>query len=794
MSLLTITVFTSIGLGKSVGQGTAPWVLDQVTTNTGNGSPITVPSLTPSSSNEEAFLFVNSDFRMQSSSGPASPPPCGQGSFESYLTSVSPPWISVPGEFGSNSYSHTVAATGILPLGWLDSNGKPFYYNLAPFTLWNPNPRPLGVALTANWPTCLPETDWGAVLALVRYTGDTSLGGPVVKGTFSANLSGSQTVGGMPTSTTSPTFLIGYIKWQWQSTDGLATSPTISDSAGNNYITIADVQTSSGCTPDPQWPGDGSSNNCALSGTRMRIFICPNYSNPGGTLTTSGGANTYYIGAVALGDGVSTPSMVDPVPDLLSGSSLTNDPVLLATGGRAVQGVAADGVAEVLLRVPTRQAGEQVTLTLNNDQGTPSNSSDDDGGLGQITGSSFTQNQITVTSEDAGEAGAAAFAVYQAPVDFVRQSYQSADSSLAKRMVTVNVNNSTEGTTATLPIQIIRPPVVLIHGWNDSMHAWDNFTPLVGNSLFTLGYVDYSAVIGNSIAFTVPPLPNAYQQHVIASQMGLEYNTPTVQLQLNGWMQYVKAGNNAASIPVAAVQADLVGHSMGGLVAKNLTVQSEYRATSNFNRGIIHKLITIDTPHLGSQVARNVLGDGPIADEKECVWNFLVENKTINLKSVAFIGGITLPGGAGDLEGDDFSGNLNPTLTTLNQTLVGPIPFAPIGGAYTDFAGFEARFPAHLVRDVLCSHDSLAQHFTAVGWQQLFHNQSSDAIVSLNSQMYGLSDNDTYVEPDVVHSVGAENLGFSGPGVLDPGPVPMRVIDLLNHSWKNQTYFYSLGQ
>jgi hypothetical protein len=88
----------------------------------------------------------------------------------------------------------------------------------------------------------------------------------------------------------------------------------------------------------------------------------------------------------------------------------------------------------------------------------------------------------------------------------------------------------------------------------------------------------------------------------------------------------------------------------------------------------------------------------------------------------------------------------------------------------------------------------LAQHFTAVGWQQLFHNQSSDAIVSLNSQMYGLSDNDTYVEPDVVHSVGAENLGFSGPGVLDPGPVPMRVIDLLNHSWKNQTYFYSLGQ
>src|ERR1039457_4504067 len=89
LSLLTITVFTSIGLGKSVGQGTAPWVLDQVTTNTGNGSPITVPSLTPSSSNEEAFLFVNSDFRMQSSSGPASPPPCGQGSFESYLTSVS---------------------------------------------------------------------------------------------------------------------------------------------------------------------------------------------------------------------------------------------------------------------------------------------------------------------------------------------------------------------------------------------------------------------------------------------------------------------------------------------------------------------------------------------------------------------------------------------------------------------------------------------------------------------------------------------------------------------------------
>ena len=50
-------------------------------------------------------------------------------------------------------------------------------------------------------------------------------------------------------------------------------------------------------------------------------------------------------------------TLLDPVPALLSGPMVTTDVNVLATKGRVVQGVAADGVTEMVLRVPANSAG-----------------------------------------------------------------------------------------------------------------------------------------------------------------------------------------------------------------------------------------------------------------------------------------------------------------------------------------------------------------------------------------------------------------------------------------------------
>src|SRR5260370_11687434 len=70
---------------------------------------------------------------------------------------------------------------------------------------------------------------------------------------------------------------------------------------------------------------------------------------------------------------------------------------LLATKGTVVQGVAADGVAEVVVRIMARNVGDQFTLTLVNDQGSQI-IPNEDGALGNPGDTSFSQGQITVTA------------------------------------------------------------------------------------------------------------------------------------------------------------------------------------------------------------------------------------------------------------------------------------------------------------------------------------------------------------------------------------------------------------
>jgi PGAP1-like protein len=49
---------------------------------------------------------------------------------------------------------------------------------------------------------------------------------------------------------------------------------------------------------------------------------------------------------------------------------------------------------------------------------------------------------------------------------------------------------------------------------------------------------------------------------------------------------------------------DIIGHSMGGLMARGFIQQPDYKGKKNYMKGSIHRLITIGTPHFGGPLSR----------------------------------------------------------------------------------------------------------------------------------------------------------------------------------------------
>src|SRR5579863_6923630 len=182
-------------------------------------------------------------------------------------------------------------------------------------------------------------------------------------------------------------------------------------------------------------------------------------------------------------------TLLDPVPALLSGPTVTGDVNVLAAKGRPVQGVAADAVTEVVLRVPANSAGEQFTFTVINDQGQQSTSSAEDGALAAIGSVSFTLSQLTVTAVGTSQ-GPMAFAIYGAPVDFPRPEGQ--DATAKDRFITLNVLAIDTGLSSNTPVTLLRPPLGLVHGLWGSPASWNNFTPLITDPRFTIGRANYS--------------------------------------------------------------------------------------------------------------------------------------------------------------------------------------------------------------------------------------------------------------------------------------------------------------
>lgn len=278
-----------------------------------------------------------------------------------------------------------------------------------------------------------------------------------------------------------------------------------------------------------------------------------------------------------------------PQPALVAGDgSVVTEPAVLVQAKQHVRGVVADGVTQVLLRTRVPAAGE-VEFSL------AGGSAPADGRIGALDASD-PGDRFTARAVPAGGA-LYAFAAYTAPKDFNR----GFDDALGARTVTVRARFvSDDGQTVledTHELEIRRPPVVLVHGlWDDPL-AWR--MPILDDPRFAVHHASYDSVI--HLADNAPGVPS------------LAIRDARLALQ---------------NQHIAATQVDVVAHGIGGILARMHLDRANYRNGDNFGRGDVHKLITINTPHLGTNLANQAMAMwGSLTDqEKGFMANVLVKS------------------------------------------------------------------------------------------------------------------------------------------------------------------------
>ena len=451
---------------------------------------------------------------------------------------------------------------------------------------------------------------------------------------------------------------------------------------------------------------------------------------------------------------------VDPVPDLLIGPSVTTFVDLLASRGTPVTGVAADGVTQVLIRVPGVKVGDQLTFTLFNDQGQQSSSPTDDGALAEIGSTEFTNSNVTVTAVST-PSGPMGFALYRAPADFVRTAFQSSDAVFPVRVVSIQVQDSASSQITSAFVNVVRPPVALIHGNWSSPDDWTFFTPLASGNCMSLD--DRFAIFCLDYASTM--------------SLGIDFNAQRTFFELKEGLQNFK---NKAK--VAAVQTDVVGYSMGGLIARDWVVNQSliYLSFLNYNSGDVHKLITIDTPHLGSQLATQLLSADATCKALFNIKNPIGQNiddlaptstllKNINrLSSTVHLPAQVIFGTANAQQTNDAD-NAFFNLTTLLNPLPAFCPgLLPAGGYMSLFT--DSNNPYGFSDLVVPQNSQVAQGLSATSSPVVAVQVPESVIHTVNSLLYPTG-------PDVLNRM------LSSVDIVQANPAvstPNRVINALN--------------
>ncbi|TBR20148.1 PKD domain-containing protein, partial [bacterium] len=164
----------------------------------------------------------------------------------------------------------------------------------------------------------------------------------------------------------------------------------------------------------------------------------------------------------------------------------------------AVEGVATEGVARLLLAVDVPQPGS-VKFSLEGGTGNPK----EDGVLRVLGG--FQEGNILDVNTVTTTEGEKAFCIYQAPEDFVRKSIDNDndgkpdDQTISERAISLKVEYN-NGTPIEKQIKLVRPPLVLIHGlwtgpemWSENDFLFNLISHVPGIHVFMIDYHERNA-------------------------------------------------------------------------------------------------------------------------------------------------------------------------------------------------------------------------------------------------------------------------------------------------------------
>lgn len=283
---------------------------------------------------------------------------------------------------------------------------------------------------------------------------------------------------------------------------------------------------------------------------------------------------TYHPGAVETE--LIDPAAPEPEPTpgypLLTDGDITTDKSKLATSGQPAIGLVADGTTRLLLRFTTSHPGT-VTVSFpgaGDDQPPATGIPERDGWLG-LPGVKPATSSVTASTSNIG-GNNLAFAVYRAPEELPAE-FDDASTYTLYLKVRFDGPAGIDPSTDYVAVRVDRPPVLAMHGlWSNFFEAYKDFTFGVKQQIHGL-YIDG------------PDYPNA--AHFSANHTRVT--------------DHIRKFREARRLEkIAMCQADVVGHSMGGLLGRLWASDDASLNRTNYGEGEINRLITIDSPHYGA--------------------------------------------------------------------------------------------------------------------------------------------------------------------------------------------------
>lgn len=285
-------------------------------------------------------------------------------------------------------------------------------------------------------------------------------------------------------------------------------------------------------------------------------------------------------------------------------------------------GASADGISQLIVKIEVDQNAPVTVNVLGNGNGS----------LEPLLGGE------TITFDNRHYA----FALYTPPkvFDQIKPIPKSliAEKRIAKTLEVRDVFfsvHSDNGSSLEPKMILARPPVVLVHGlFSDPIQTWVNafpdgvgmakhlenegFLPFLVNYQNTNGSERNDERIFNSdkrpgssfaenrnVVWDSPLIdyePFKYEASFLFGAPDIEPHMP-VGTKIGGIKQAV--GYYRDELNLAATQAIVIGHSMGGLLARVWTsdgYNSSYLRPENFMKGDLNRILTLNTPHHGSEL------------------------------------------------------------------------------------------------------------------------------------------------------------------------------------------------